>query len=110
MYNTNLILTYSAAQSEPLYQQELLQAFQVEQCEQLMPCIDALYETIPRTLDFKALMTQLQSISAFPLNEDMAFYLLFSFDYFSYAHTYLVEVLRQGETPSYAALMQILAK
>ena len=70
-----------------LYQQELLRACGCQTVDQLVPTIEAMYET--RSEEITPLLQKIMFLTN--VSEDLSFYILFSFDYFTYMHDYLVD-------------------
>jgi len=88
MYNKSFRCTYLEKDSLELYQTELLKAFDCENVEQLIPAMNTLHQT----MDTKVLTQLLQKINQLTgVQEDLGFYILFSFDYFSFMHDYLLD-------------------
>jgi len=70
-----------------LYQQELLRACGCESVDQLVPTIETMYES--RSEEITPLLQKIMHLTN--VSEDLSFYVLFSFDYFTYMHDYLVD-------------------
>lgn len=70
-----------------LYQQELLRACGCESVDQLVPTIETMYES--RNEEITPLLQKIMYLTN--VSEDLSFYVLFSFDYFTYMHDYLVD-------------------
>jgi coenzyme F420-reducing hydrogenase alpha subunit len=70
-----------------LYQEELLRACGCQSVEELVPAIETMYETKPDELT--PLLQKLMHLTN--ISEELSFYVLFSFDYFSYMHDYLID-------------------
>lgn len=70
-----------------LYQQELLRACGCESVDQLVPTIETMYES--RSEEITPLLQKIMYLTN--VSEDLSFYVLFSFDYFTYMHDYLVD-------------------
>lgn len=87
MYDTSFRCTYMETDSLELYQQELLRACGCESVDQLVPTIEAMYET--RSEEITPLLQKIMFLTN--VSEDLSFYVLFSFDYFTYMHDYLVD-------------------
>jgi hypothetical protein len=87
MYNKTFRCTYLEKDSLDLYQEELLRACGCQSVEELIPFIESLYE-----IKEEELTPLLQTIMDLTnVCEELSFYVLFSFDYFSYMHDYLVD-------------------
>jgi hypothetical protein len=87
MYDTSFRCTYLEKDSLELYQQELLRACGCQSVDQLVPTIEAMYET--RSEEITPLLQKIMYLTN--VSEDLSFYVLFSFDYFTYMHDYLVD-------------------
>ena len=70
-----------------LYQQELLRACGCQTVDQLVPTIETMYES--RSEEITPLLQKIMYLTN--VSEDLSFYVLFSFDYFTYMHDYLVD-------------------
>jgi hypothetical protein len=88
MYNTSFRCTYLETDSLELYQEELLRACGCQSVDQLVPFIESMYETIQKD-EITQLLQKIMILTN--VNEELSFYVLFSFDYFSYMHDYLVD-------------------
>jgi hypothetical protein len=88
MYNQSFQCTYLEKDSLELYQEELLKAFGCETVDELIPAMDALHETI-KTEELTQLLQKITQLTG--VNEELGFYILFSFDYFSFMHDYLID-------------------
>jgi hypothetical protein len=88
MYNKTFLCTYLEKDSIETYQEELLKAIGCESVNELVPAIEHLYETVKND-EIAQLIQKITQMTG--VNEDLAFYILFSFDFFSYMHAYLVE-------------------
>ncbi len=87
MYDTSFRCTYMETDSLELYQQELLRACGCQTVDQLVPTIETMYET--RNEEITPLLQKIMYLTN--VSEDLSFYVLFSFDYFTYMHDYLVD-------------------
>ncbi len=88
MYCTTLQCTYLEKESTELYQQELLQAFQCSTVEELTHAL----EQLEITLQSDKLSNLLQKVvEVNQVHKDLAFYMLFSYDYFYYMHQYILD-------------------
>lgn len=87
MYDTSFRCTYMETDSLELYQQELLRACGCQTVDQLVPTIETMYET--RNEEITPLLQKIMYLTN--ISEDLSFYVLFSFDYFTYMHDYLVD-------------------
>ena len=87
MYDTSFRCTYMETESLELYQQELLRACGCQTVDQLVPTIESMYET--RSEEITPLLQKIMFLTN--VSEDLSFYILFSFDYFTYMHDYLVD-------------------
>ncbi len=88
MYCKTLKCTYLEQESITLYQQELLQALQCSTVEELTHAL----EQFELTLQSETLSNLLQKVvSVTQVHKDLAFYMLFSYDYFYYMHQYIVD-------------------
>jgi len=87
MYDTSFRCTYMETDSLDLYQQELLRACGCESVDQLVPTIETMYES--RSEEITPLLQKIMHLTN--VSEDLSFYVLFSFDYFTYMHDYLVD-------------------
>lgn len=87
MYDTSFRCTYMETDSLELYQQELLRACGCESVDQLVPTIETMYES--RSEEITPLLQKIMYLTN--VSEDLSFYVLFSFDYFTYMHDYLVD-------------------
>jgi hypothetical protein len=70
-----------------LYQQELLRACGCQTVDQLVPTIETMYES--RNEEITPLLQKIMYLTN--VSEDLSFFVLFSFDYFTYMHDYLVD-------------------
>ena len=87
MYDTSFRCTYMETDSLELYQQELLRACGCQTVDQLVPTIETMYES--RSEEITPLLQKIMHLTN--VSEDLSFYVLFSFDYFTYMHDYLVD-------------------
>ena len=87
MYDTSFRCTYMETDSLELYQQELLRACGCQTVDQLVPTIETMYES--RNEEITPLLQKIMYLTN--VSEDLSFYVLFSFDYFTYMHDYLVD-------------------
>jgi len=88
MYNTSFRCTYLETDSLELYQEELLRACGCKTVDHLVPVIETLYETLKND-EITPLLQKIMILTN--VSEELSFYVLFSFDYFSYMHDYLVD-------------------
>jgi hypothetical protein len=88
MYNHSFRCTYLEKDSLELYQDEILKAFDCKTVDELIPAIDALHETM-QTEEVSKLLQKITQLTG--VQEDLGFYILFSFDYFSFMHDYLID-------------------
>jgi len=70
-----------------LYQVELLRACGCKTVDQLVPVIETMYEK--RREELTPLLQKIMSLTN--VSEELSFYVLFSFDYFTYMHDYLID-------------------
>ena len=87
MYDTTFRCTYLEKDSLELYQEELLRACGCKTVDQLVPAIETMYET--RGEELTPLLQKIMFLTN--VSEELSFYVLFSFDYFTYMHDYLVD-------------------
>ena len=87
MYDTSFRCTYMETDSLELYQQELLRACGCQTVAQLVPTIETMYKS--RSEEITPLLQKIMHLTN--VSEDLSFYILFSFDYFTYMHDYLVD-------------------
>ena len=88
MYCKTLKCTYLEQESITLYQQELLQALQCSTIEELTLAL----EQLEVTLKSEKLSNLLQKVvEVTRVHKDLAFYMLFSYDYFYYMHQYILD-------------------
>jgi len=87
MYDTSFRCTYLEKDSLEVYQEELLRACCCESVDQLVPFIETMYEN--RKEELTPLLQKIMALTN--VSEDLSFFVLFSFDYFSYMHDYLVD-------------------
>ena len=87
MYDTSFRCTYMETDSLELYQQELLRACGCQTVDQLVPTIETMYES--RSEEITPLLQKIMYLTN--VSEDLSFYVLFSFDYFTYMHDYLID-------------------
>ena len=87
MYDTSFRCTYMETDSLELYQQELLRACGCQTVDQLVPTIETMYES--RNEEITPLLQKIMYLTN--VSEDLSFYVLFSFDYFTYMHDYLID-------------------
>jgi len=91
MYAT-LVCTYRETESNEIYQQELLQAFQATTCETLSDTIEQLYHLMKGNDKLQELLQKVKNKLEWA-NKDHCFYLLFSYDYFSHMNEYVKDML-----------------
>jgi hypothetical protein len=70
-----------------LYQQELLRACGCDSVDQLVPTIETMYAE--RQEELTPLLQKIMYLTN--VSEDLSFFVLFSFDYFTYMHDYLID-------------------
>jgi hypothetical protein len=70
-----------------LYQVELLRACGCKTVDQLVPVIETMYAA--RQEELSPLLQKIMSLTN--VSEELSFYVLFSFDYFTYMHDYLID-------------------
>ena len=87
MYDTSFRCTYLEKDSLELYQVELLRACGCETVDQLVPAIETMYAARPEELT--PLLQKIMHLTN--VSEELSFYVLFSFDYFTYMHDYLID-------------------
>lgn len=111
MYDTTLILTYMDIQDEELsnekYQSEILLVFGIpEYTDTLHEHITKLFKELNYPMD-----DVLQNVFTFSSDPEILFMLLFSYEYFKYTHTFLIDVLtKQDPTKSKEELIAVLKK
>ena len=88
MYCKDFRCTYLEKDSLETYQQELLMAFQCDTIDTLIPSIEAFYP-IAQSDELTILLQKIMKLTN--VNEEFSFYILFSYDYFSYMHDYLID-------------------
>ena len=89
MYDKSFKCTYLETDSLNLYQTELLKAYNCENVDTLITKIDEFYTSIEKTPELNKLLQKIQGMTN--VTPDFAFYILFSFDLFSYTHDYLTD-------------------
>jgi hypothetical protein len=87
MYDTSFRCTYLEKDSLELYQVELLRACGCKTVDQLVPVIETMYAASPEELT--PLLQKIMHLTN--VSEELSFYVLFSFDYFTYMHDYLID-------------------
>ena len=87
MYDTSFRCTYLEKDSLELYQVELLRACGCKTVDQLVPVIETMYAA--RQEELSPLLQKIMSLTN--VSEELSFYVLFSFDYFTYMHDYLID-------------------
>ena len=87
MYDTSFRCTYLEKDSLELYQSELLRACGCQTVDQLVPAIEIMYEK--KKDELIPLLQKIMTLTN--VSEELSFYVLFSFDYFSYMHDYLID-------------------
>lgn len=87
MYDTSFRCTYLEKDSLELYQLELLRACGCQSVDQLVPAIETMYEK--KKDELIPLLQKIMTLTN--VSEELSFYVLFSFDYFSYMHDYLID-------------------
>jgi hypothetical protein len=92
MYATDLVCTYRETESNEIYQQELLQAFQAPTCEILSNSIEQLYYLLKGNVQLQELLQKVKQKLEWA-NKDHCFYFLFSYDYFSHTNEYIKDML-----------------
>jgi hypothetical protein len=103
MYDTSVSCTYDDLDS---YQCTILKVFNTE-FESLTDKMNDLYDRV-KTNDYIKLILQKICITHKWATSDMAFYLLFSYENFMYAHPFIVEILTNQEIKTYDALYSIV--
>ena len=88
MYNKSFRCTYLETESIEIYQEELLRAMECDSIDTLIPTMERFYETV-KNEEIDQLIQKIAQLTG--VQEDLAFYILFSFDFFSYMHDYLVD-------------------
>lgn len=106
MYNTTYVCSYLHQDTNDQYQKDLLNVFSIDSYDLLGDKITTLYQSLEKTKDFVAILEKIKMVCA-PWADDnqIAFFVLFSFDYFHYTHLYLCELLLNQEPKSYALLL-----
>ena len=87
MYDRSFRCTYLEKDSLELYQKELLRACGCDSVDQLVPTIETMYAA--RQEELTPLLQKIMYLTN--VSEDLSFFVLFSFDYFTYMHDYLVD-------------------
>lgn len=103
MYNTKIKFEYSDLET---YQTSLLSVFDVE-FDQLNEKIQVLYDLLQENEHIKMLLTKVTYKMSWA-SPDFAFYILFSYDYFSYMHPFLIEVLEHKPITTFDLFYSIL--
>ena len=85
MYDRNATCAYDTTET---YQAELLKIFGITHYDALVDNIQVLYDSLEQTEQLKTILKKVQSITPWATT-DLAFYLLFSYEYFSHMHAYL---------------------
>jgi hypothetical protein len=89
--------------STETYQQALLTIFHSEY-SMLATKIQTLYDTTEKTDKLMNILGKVQSIT--PVETDMAFFILFSYEYFAHTHAFFKEE-ESGQTTAYDSLCSI---
>lgn len=103
MYNTKIKCDYSDLET---YQTALLSVFDAE-FSQLNEKIQSLYDVLQENEDIQKLLKKVKGSMSWA-SPDFAFYILFSYDYFSYMHTFLIEVLEKRPITTFDTFYSIL--
>jgi hypothetical protein len=106
MYNTSSTCTYKTNESNELYQQELLAVFNVS-IEQLSTKIEELYHQIKENDKLQELLQHVEKKYQWA-NKDHCFYFLFSYDYFSYTHEYIKDILNNQSPQNHDFLCSVI--
>jgi hypothetical protein len=103
MYNTSISCEYSDLET---YQTAVLSAFGVE-FSKLNEEIQCLYDKLCTHEKVVMLLKKIHESMSWA-SPDFAFYLLFSYDYFSYTHPFLIEVLENKPITTFDSFYSIL--
>ena len=103
MYNTTISCEYNDLES---YQTTLLSVFGVDYSK-LTEEIQKLYDSIQQNEQLQKLLKKVQETSPWA-SPDFAFYILFSYEYFSTMHAFLVEILENKTITMFDSLYSIL--
>ena len=103
MYNTKLKCEYDDLEA---YQMSLLSVFDSEFIH-LNEKIQTLYDTLHENEYIQKLLKKVQASMSWA-SPDFAFYILFSYDYFSYMHPFLIEVLEKKTITTFDSFYSIL--
>lgn len=103
MYNTNIKCEYDDLEA---YQMSLLSVFDAE-FSQLNEKIQSLYDTLRENEYIQKLLKKVNGTMSWA-SPDFAFYILFSYDYFSYMHLFLIEVLEKRPITTFDTFYSIL--
>jgi hypothetical protein len=101
MYNTEMKCQYDSTET---YQSELLRAFHLENTDTLCEKVSNLYNHLEKTSEFNELLENVIKNCAIWATYEMAFFVLFSYDYFQCTHEYIVDLLTHTKTDSYVKL------
>ena len=85
MYDRTANCVYDTTET---YQAELLRIFGITDYDVLVVNIQALYDSLEKTNELNTIVKKIQSTAPWATTE-LAFFLLFSYEYFSYMHAYL---------------------
>jgi hypothetical protein len=97
----NIVCFYDTTET---YQQALLTIFHTEYC-MLVEKIQALYDSIEKTEKLKHILGKMQEIT--PVSNNIAFFLLFSYEYFAHTHAFLKEETVGQTSSAYESLCSI---
>jgi hypothetical protein len=100
MYNTTIVCVYDDLSS---YQAMLLQIFDTE-FDGLTEKIQFVYEHVKTNEQVQSLIQKIKG----PWNSDVAFCVLFSYEYLVHTHRFLCELLTERPLTSYDALYTLL--
>lgn len=103
MYNTKIKCEYDDLET---YQTTLLSVFGVEY-DQLIDKIQTLYELLETNEQIKMILKKVNEKMSWA-SPDFAFYILFSYDYFSYMHPFLIELLEHKPITTFDLFYSIL--
>lgn len=103
MYNINLKCDYTDLET---YQTALLSVFDSD-FSQLNEKIQTLYDQLHDNEHVQKLLKKVQESMSWA-SPDFAFYILFSYDYFLYMHSFLIEVLEKKRITTFDSFYSIL--
>jgi hypothetical protein len=101
MYNTEVVCIYSDLSS---YQTMMLHILDTDQ-EGLATQIQVLYDQVK---DHEKIKSLIQKINGPWMTPDLAFCVLFSYEFFEYTHRFLCELLNHQPLTSYDTLYNLL--